>query len=222
MPPIDPEREALGRTVATMLMAAEIKRGGHIHVETILTEIGALAGFAAQMSIRKSIIEPQQLEANEILAEVVARSGEKFYFSDTLNWILFENVTQPPYSIWSYLLDAIPQRSRAQLPDIADIVSHAARGVGTSAFGVPRLPAEHMPRRTARAALDQHWSLVRQEFAGTKRDPAHWPFDLAFAAQWQMLTSRDRLPLPLSAKIVMEAAIPMSKVDPRTVPGSGI
>ena len=222
MPPIDPEREALGRTVAAMLMAAEIKRGGHIHVETILTEIGALAGFAAQMSIRKSIIEPQQLEANEILAEVATRSGEKFYFSDTLNWILFENVTQPPYSIWSYLLDAIPQRSRAQLPDVADIVSHAARSVGTAAFGVPRLPAEHMPRRMPRAALDQHWSLVRQEFAGTKRDPAHWPFDLAFAAQWQMLTSRDRLPLPLSAKIVMEAAIPMSKVDPRTVPGSGI
>jgi hypothetical protein len=222
MPSIDPEREALGRTVAAMLMAAEIKRGGHIHVETILTEIGALAGFAAQMSIRKSIIEPQQLEANEILAEVVTRRGEKFYFSDTLNWILFENVTQPPYSIWSYLLDAIPQRSHAQLPDIADIVSHAARSVGTSAFGVPRLPAAHMPHRMPRAALDQHWSLVREEFAGTKRDPAHWPFDLAFAARWQMLTSRDRLPLPLAAKIVMEAAIPMSKVDPRTVPGSGI
>jgi hypothetical protein len=35
-----------------------------------------------------------------------------------------------------------------------------------------------------------------------------------------MLTSRDRLGLPLAAKIIMEAAIPMSKVDPRTVPGA--
>jgi hypothetical protein len=221
MPPIDPAREVVGRTLAAVLMAAEIKGGGHIHVETILAEIGALAGFAAQMSIRKSIIEPQQLEANEILAEVVTRSGEKFYFSDTLNWILFENVTQPPYSIWFYLLDVIPQRIRAQLPDIADIVSHAARSVGTSAYGVPRLPAEHMPRKKPRTALNEHWVLVRQEFGASRRDPAQWPFDLAFAAQWQMLTSRDRLPLPLAAKIVMEAAIPMSKVDPRTVPGSG-
>ena len=79
-----------------------------------------------------------------------------------------------------------------------------------------------MPRKNPRAALNEHWILVRQEFGASKRDPAQWPFDLAFAAQWQMLTSRDRLPLPLATKIVMEAAIPMSKVDPRTVPGSGV
>jgi hypothetical protein len=219
MPPNDAQREAAGRTIAAMLMAEEIKRGGRIHAETILTEIGALAGFAARMSIRKSIIEPQQLDPNEILAEVVARSGEKFYFSDTLNWILFENVAQPPYSIWAYLLDVVPQADRALLPDIADIVGYAARTVGTARFGVPRLPAEHMPHRTPRAALQEHWALVREELAGSGRNPAEWPYDLAFAAQWQMLTSRDRLALPLAAKIVMETAIPMSKVDPAMVPG---
>jgi hypothetical protein len=222
MPPIDPEREAAGRTIAAMLMAEEIKRGGRIHAETILTEIGALAGFAAQMSIRKSVIEPQQLDPNEILAEVVTRNGEKYYFSDTLNWILFENVTQPPYSIWAYLLDVVPQVDLTLLPDIADIVGYAARTVGTGRFGVPRLPAEHMPHRTPRAALLEHWPLVQEEFAGSGRNPAEWPYDLAFAAQWQMLTSRERLALPLAAKIVMEAAIPMSKVDPATVPKSGI
>jgi hypothetical protein len=220
MPPIDPEREAAGRTIAAMLMAEEIKRGGRIHAETILTEIGALAGFATQMSIRKSIIEPQQLDPNEILAEVVTRSGEKYYFSDTLNWILFENVTQSPYSIWAYLLDVVPQQDRALLPNVADIVGYAARTVGTAQFGVPRLPAEHMPHRTPRAALQEHWRLVREEFAGSRRDPAEWPYDLAFAAQWQMLTSRERLALPVAARIVMEAAIPMSKVDPAMVPGA--
>src|SRR5262245_32602277 len=211
MLPIDPEREVVGRTIAAMLMAREIKRGGRIHVETVLTEIGALAGFSAQMSIRKSMIEPQQLDPNEILAEVVTRNGEKYYFSDTLNWILFENVTQPPYSIWAYLLDVVPQADRALLPDIADIVGYAARTVGTRRFGVPRLPAEHMPHRSSRAALQEHWPLVRAEFSGSGRNPADWPYDLAYAAQWQMLTSRDRLALPIAAKIVMEAAIPMSK-----------
>jgi hypothetical protein len=92
MLPVDPEREVVGRTIAAMLMANEIKRGGRIHVQSILTEIGALAGFAAQMSIRKSMIEPQQLDPNEILSEVITRKGEKYYFSDTLNWILFENL----------------------------------------------------------------------------------------------------------------------------------
>jgi hypothetical protein len=220
MLPIDPEREAVGRTIAAMLMADEIKRGGRIHAETVLTEIGALAGFAAQMSVRKAVIEPQQLDPGEVLAEVVTRNGEKYYFSDTLNWILFENVTQPPYSVWAYLLDVIQPSSPMRLPDIADIVGYAARTVGTATFGVPRLPAEHMPHQLPRVALQEHWALVREEFESSRRNPADWPYDLAYAGQWQMLTSRDRLGLPLAAKIIMEAAIPMSKVDPRTVPGA--
>jgi hypothetical protein len=217
---IDPEREAAGRTVATRLVAKEIRHGGRIHLETVLTEIGALAGFAAQMSIRKSIIEPQKLDPDEILPEVVTTNGEKYYFSDTLNWIVFENVTQPPYSVWGYVLDAVPQASRASLPDMEDIVSYAARTIGTARFGVPRLPAAHMPRKTPRAALAQHWTGVLQELRACGRKPSDWPYDLAFAARWQMLNGRDRLALPLAATIVMEAAIPMSKVDPKTVPGA--
>src|SRR6478736_651175 len=47
MLPSDPEREALGRSIAAVLMAKQIRQVGQIHPETILTEIGALAGFAA-------------------------------------------------------------------------------------------------------------------------------------------------------------------------------
>lgn len=220
MLPIDPEREILGRTIASVLMAKEIKRAGHIHAETVLSEIGALAGFAAQMSIRKSIIEAQKLDANEILPEVITKNGERYYFSDLLNWMLFENLGAPPYSVWAYVRDAVPAQSHAELPDMADILGNAARTIGTFRFGVPRLPAEHMPHKTPRAALQELWAAVRQEFDASTRDPAEWPYDLAYAAQWQMLTSRDRLALPLAARIVMEAAIPMSKLDPRTVPGA--
>jgi len=220
MLPIDPEREMFGRTIASVLMAKEIKRVGQIHAPTVLTEIGALAGFAAQMSIRKSIIAPGQLDANEILPEVVTKNGEKYYFSDMLNWMLFENLAAPPYSVWAYVRDAVPEESRAELPDMADILGYAARTIGTFRFGVPRLPAEHMPHKTPRAALQEHWIAVQREFDASGRDAAEWPYDLAYAAQWQMLTSRDRVALPLAARIVMEAAIPMSKIDPKTVPGA--
>ena len=91
------EREALGRSIAAVLLAKQIRRSGHIHPETVLTEIGALAGFAAQMSIRKSIIEPRKLDPGTLLVEVVSKSGERFYFSELLNRILFENTTEPPY-----------------------------------------------------------------------------------------------------------------------------
>jgi len=217
---IDSEREAAGRTIATLLAAKEIRQGGPVHLETILTGIGALAGFAAQMSVRRAIIEPRKLDPNEIMPEVVTTNGEKYYFSDTLNWIVFENLTQPPYSIWAYVLDAVPQASRALLPDMEDIISYAARMIGTPRFGVPRLPSAHMPRITPRAALAQLWTEVLGELRALARAPSDWPYDLACAARWQMLNGSDRLALPVAATIVMEAAIPMSKVDPATVPGA--
>jgi len=220
MLPNDPEREVLGRSIAAVLMAKQIKQGGDIHPQTILTEIGALAGFAAQISIRRSVIAPQKLDPNTILVEVVSKNGEKFYFSELLNWILFENVSQPPFSVWAYVSAIVPEPLRPLLPDLGDIVSHAARTVGTARFGIPRLPVIHMPRKLPRAALDEHWRVVQQELIISKRDPAHWPYDIAWAAQWQMVTGREAVALPLAATIVMEAAIPMSKIDPSSVPGA--
>ena len=218
--PQDPEREAIGRSIAALLMARQIKGSGQIHPETQLTGIGALAGFAVQISIRKAVIEARQIDPASVLIEAVTKSGETFYFSDLLNWILFENMDAAPYSIWAYLCDAVPADARLLLPDIPEIVSNAARTIGTRRFGVPRLPSQHTPHKLPRAALDEHWAMVRDEFVASGRDPAEWPYDLAAAARWQMLTSRDTLALPLAAKIVMEAAVPMSKVDPRTVPGA--
>ena len=220
MLPKDPEREAIGRSIAATLMAKHIRQWGHIHAETILTELGALAGFAAQVSIRKSVIEPQGLDPGTVLVEAVTKNDERYYFSDLLNLILFENVSKPPYSIWTYLTDDLPEDAQLRLPDVAEIVSRAARTIGQNAFGVPHLPAAHMPRRLPRAALNEHWSLVQHELVLSKRDPSEWPYDLAFAARWQMLTNAGVLALPLAVTIVMEAAVPMSKIDPRTVPGA--
>jgi hypothetical protein len=216
----DPEREAIGRSIAAMLMAQQIKRTGQVHPETLLTEIGALAGFAVQMSIRKSVIERQKIEPDTILVEVATKNDEVYYFSDLLNWMLFENMEQPPYSVWAYVSAAVPPERHLLLPDMSEIVSHAARSIGTRHFGVPRLPREHMPHKLPRAALEEHWRFIRAEFDVQTRDPAHWPYDIATAARWQMLTGRETMDLPLAARIVMEAAIPMSKVDPRTILGA--
>ena len=220
MLPQDPERERIGRTIAAMLMAQQIRHTGQVHHETLLTELGALAGFAVQMSIRKSVIERQKLDPATILVEVATKNDEIYYFSDLLNWMLFENTEHPPFSVWSYVMAAVPGELHLLLPDIPEIVGNAARSIGTSRFGVPRLPREHMPQKLPRAVLEEHWRFIRAELEGSKRDPSEWPYDVAAAAQWQMVTGRDAVEPSLAARIVMEAAIPMSKVDPRTILGA--
>ena len=120
--------------------------------------------------LRRADIDPQIHDRarrssirTTILVEVATKNGEIYYFSDLLNWMLFENTEHPPYSIWAYV--ARPCRAERQLllPDIPEIVSNAARSVGTSRYGVPRLPREHMPHKLPRAALEEHWRFIRAE-----------------------------------------------------------
>src|SRR6185369_1891063 len=96
----------------------------------------------------------------------------------------------------------------------------AARMVGTREFGVPRVSREHLPHRPARVTLNENWHSVHETLARAGRPPMAWPFDLARAAQQLVRACEGKLALPLAAKLVMEAAIPMAKVDPQTVQGA--
>src|ERR1700760_2481790 len=126
MLPNDPEREAVGRGIAALLMAQQARAHGSAPPETILTELGALAGFAAQMSIRKGVIEPRTPGVDNLLVEATAKSGEKFYFSELMNGILFETLHDPPYSVWAYLCAIVPEPMLSQMPDVAEIVRNTA------------------------------------------------------------------------------------------------
>ena len=109
--PKDTARDAIAAHINDMLLAAH-RKAGPFHPESILTEIGALAGFSAQMALRKGIIEPQNLDPRQILVGAATKSGETFYFSDAMNWILFERMDDPPYSIWSYVAGVVGDTSR--------------------------------------------------------------------------------------------------------------
>jgi hypothetical protein len=218
--PTDNRRESLTAQIIDALTAHQLVQESRLHPETLLTEIGAVTGFAAQMALRKGVIEPQGLDPSQILVEAGSRRGEMFYFGDALNAVLFERMDEPPYSIWSYVAGTVPNPGADTLPDIIEMVRHAARTVGTREFGILRLPAAHRPRRPPRRALNQTWQLTYPLLRDAGRPPVDWPFDLALAAQRLMLMCRDTLPPRLAATIVMEAAIRMAKVDPKTVPGA--
>jgi hypothetical protein len=217
--PTDDRREAVTARIIESLTAHHLDQESRLHPETLLTEIGAVTGFAAQIALRKGVIEPRSLDPSEILVEAGSRRGEKFYFGDALNAILFERMDEPPYSIWSYVAGVVPNPGADTLPDVIEIVRHAARTVGTREFGISRLPLAHRPHRPPRRALNQNWQLMQRLLLSAGQPPGDWPFDLALAAQRLMLMSRDTLALKLSATIVMEAVIRMAKIDPTTVPG---
>jgi hypothetical protein len=67
-----------------------------------------------------------------------------------------------------------------------------------------------------REALNRYWAKARIIF---EQMPAgQWPMLLAIAAGQLIVAMKEACAPDLACRIFMEAAIPMSKVDPATVP----
>lgn len=184
--------------------------------ETILTAIGALAGFAAQHGIWEAVVKPGKMAIQQAFVVVETRSGETFFFGDFLNNILA--TPKPEYlSVWKIVSSAATAMGAAELPDLTPIFKHSAETVGTSQFGIPRLPDGCTPSLMPRDALTRYWpGTLKLLCVGS--DPLTCAVDVATAAEQLMLSMKGEIDPALAARIVMEAAIPMSKVDPLTVP----
>jgi hypothetical protein len=212
-----------------------------VHAETLMIVVGALAGFAAQHAIWETIVKPGRLPVHggnqpETGAFVImtAKNGETFYFGDLLNSYLVPqdrgaaSLGPGVHSLWGFLSAGVIQcgRQPMTMEEIGEIFSNTAGTVGGPQFGLPRFPAGHGTGLAPRQALNLGWPIAKgilgrndaPERNGEVLWTGHWPTVLALVAQKFIIYAKDVLDPALSMRIVYEAAIPMSKVDPQTVP----
>lgn len=201
------------------LLLGEMSEAGNTHAETVLTTLGALAGFAVQMAIREEFIKSGKISAEKAFNVITTKDGSIYYFGDILNEGL---VTSRPgnNSVWTLVGGAAHKLGAKNLPDLKDLFGHVSRTVGGKDFGIPRLPAHNMPHRLPLELLDNFWNPVRNHLAVSVSSPAQWPLVLAYAAQLVIVRMKETINPGLAAQIVMESAIPMSKVDPVRVYGA--
>lgn len=184
--------------------------------ETILTAIGALAGFAAQHGIWEAVVKPGRMALQQAFVVVETRSGEAYFFGDFLNNIL---ATQKPeyLSVWKIVSSTAKSMGASELPDLVPMFKFTAEAVGSPQFGIPNLPEGHTPSMLPRDALTRFWpGALKLLRVGS--DPLTCAVDVATAAEQIMLSMKGEIDPSLAARIIMEAAIPMSRVDPLTVP----
>ena len=93
---------------------------------------------------------------------------------------------------------------------------HTAAVLGSESFGVPRLPAAHPVQAMPLEYADRLWPQVRPVLAEFAGEPRLWPVAAGLAIQDLMAQTRGQLPPEVAARIVMESAIPVSKVP---IPG---
>lgn len=197
-----------GKEILTRLLNGMKSERG-VHVESLLTALGAIAGFACQMGVRA---ESETKGVAPPFTVVTTSDGRNLYYGDALNAPLAEG----RYSIWSLCAGAA-QHLGAQLPDVREIFQHATASAGTPAFGTPRFPGEgragDLPINYVRAI----WPSVRTILAELCFGPSEWPIAAGLAAQEAILMAKATIDPGAAVKIVMESAIPMSKIDPREV-----
>jgi hypothetical protein len=236
---------AIGSLRDSLMMWLQSERNAH--AETVLVTIGALAGFAAQTAAflrvdQRDIPLPpgeaamspeafsQYLRSNGLLVVATTKSGERFYFGDLINGYLVPQSTSR-YPLWGFVAaSAIAAGvNPAELPDYVAMFRRASKAVGTPEFGIMAVAAQHQPQMSARQALNMTWPrakfiLGRADGPGQTRGrsvrPEHWPLILALVARQIVTITKDALDPRIGLALLMEAAITMSKVDPKTVPQS--
>ena len=200
--------------IADWLMR-ELKDQRGIHCETILTVIGALAGYSAQQALWEGMVKPGKLAITQAFKVVETNGGATFFFGEALDTLL-ASVEPKHLSIWKIVAGSALTGGGDHLPDLDNLLRHCAATVGTSSFGLPRLPDDHLPSIMPRTALEEYWPGARLLLA--LAEPLHWPLHMANAAQKLIQAMKGSIAQDLAVRIVMEAAVPMSRIDPATVP----
>lgn len=213
-PGLPPADDDLARKLTSWL-SDELRTGRQVQYEAVLCALGALAGYAAQQAIRETVVKPGKLGLDEAFVVIETRSGEAYFFGDLLNAVI---VAKDPkqLSIWKIVSGAGYEAGAINLPDITDAIKHCAATVGGPEFGVPRLPEAHMPSIMPREAVNRFWPAARRRLDGS--GPMSWPLHFAMAAHTLIVEMKDAIRPDIAVRIVMEAVVPMSKIDPLTVP----
>lgn len=186
------------------------------NLENVFNVLGALAGYGCQMAVREGIVKPGLLPEEKAFIVYTAPNGERYFFGNFINASLLGN-EKIKTSVWSLIAEAAQQAGAKELPDIQELAAHTLKTVGTKDFGVPRVPPKYHSGLLPVDALKKNWLPMQKILVANQVDPKLWGWTFALAARKLILKNKDSFDPAMAAKILMEAAMPMSKIDPATI-----
>lgn len=218
---------AIGNLRENLLKSLKTQRG--IHTETLLTAVGALAGFAAQNAALTQVTSPDPTASRLSIAIARGKAGEQYVFGDAVNVYLYPepNSTLPLFALVG---GAVIQAGLTpdQVPDYKEMAKHVAAVVGGPEFGILRVPPDHQPQLQPLELLRKLWPLTRgvmrlplPKSIPPDREPPlkeiHWPIIVSLVAVQFIAMTKGVLNPSLGAALVMESAVITSKIDPETI-----
>lgn len=200
-----------GRLLA-MFETAYADEQGRVHVETLLSALGACAGFGCQIAVREAI-KAGRIDPRGALMVVETDDGGTYFFGDQINQPLLE----APVSVWRLIAGAAQHAGAKELPDIIEIVTYVTKSIGGGQFGVLRAPPQNQPHQPTLKALQGSWRTAYAAILAMEGEPIMTGWYFAGAAQRVIVQAKDVIDPALACSIVMESAVMMAKVDPKLV-----
>lgn len=190
-----------------------------LHVETLLSSFGALAGFGCQMAVR-SMVEKGHIPAGEAFMVANTADGSKYFFGPHLNMPLIS----APVSVVGLICGGINRAGSTDYPNVEAMASHVVSTFGNESFGRLTVPANHQPLISPLDSLKRFWPQIYPTFSIFFQgglEPMSFGWQFAEAAQRVIVEAKDILPPPLAGRIALESAMFMSKIDPALIPTGG-
>jgi hypothetical protein len=216
MPPKPPAPfEVAAHAIRDDLLARYRTASGAPDLAGVFNVLGALAGFGCQMAVREGLVKTGLVPQDKAFAVVETKDGGKYFFGAVLDSCLIGG-GQGQISMWTLVAGAAQSAGAKELPNIKEIAGRDARTLGSAEFGVPQVP-ERYRTNLPLAVLKKEWPQAQAVLLADKVDPKFWGWTFALAAQHLILAHKDDFDPAAAATIVVEAAMPMSKMDPAVI-----
>jgi len=192
---LDPLQSArAGSRELTRLVAEYLQSRGDTRPESMLCALGAVAGFASQVSARTNAFAHGM--------------PERDLLSEDLHLLLFGM----EYSLWGLVAGAARHNGCFNFPEPAEIWAHVGKSIGTDAFGVPRVPAQHAARELPADYLRALWPMLKPVIIRYCSNPAHWPIMASLAVQQALDLGQGRIDPEMAMRLALESALPMARL----------
>lgn len=211
----------IGGYLLTMYGGLVDGQPGTLDAVNAVSALGAVAGVFAQFQAREMLASGVLVNNERSLAEVTTTDGGKYYFGDAINACLFEGTRERP-AFWNVAAALARDPAILEQVNIADLARHTASVLGSDKFGLPRMDAPYMPSERPLDAARRHVPVLSARFQEIGLAPeqlmmAFGATAQGFAAFAAAETPEIKVPVPVpravQARLLMESALPMSKVD---------
>lgn len=197
--------------VANMLEALKDERG--VRVETLLGALGSFAGFSIVYAMVRRLDDGTLKPALPEVMIVELKDGQTYYFGEYIN----RRLAQDKLSVFGLSAGMAQQAGATDLPDLNELFERTAANLGKADFGRPQLPPDHhtgdLPVNFVKSAYASYLGVLGRY----NLSPDDYYLACAFAIQEVITMSKGTIDPNLAIKIVMECAVPASKLDPRVV-----